>query len=285
MIDMHVHSTFSDGSLTPEELVAAAGREGLTAVALTDHDTTGGIGRFVEAGRGTRVVCIPGVEMSAEFSPGTMHVLGYFVRPGSAQLEDALESIRDGRDARNKKILAKLQKMGMKLTWEQVKAKAGEDVVGRPHFAQAMLEGGYVDSTKDAFDRYLAKGQCAYVDRLRLAPGDCIEAIRSAGGAAVLAHPSTIGMGMKDLAALVGDLAAAGLAGIEAYYSEHTGEQAGQYAALAAGAGLAVTGGSDFHGAVNPDIRLGRGFGSLRVPDDLLPALCSRAGIPWPPSR
>jgi len=277
-----MHSTFSDGSLSPAELVATAGRGGLSAIALTDHDTTGGLRQFAEAAEAGGIIGIPGVEISAEFSPGTMHMLGYFIRSGSPALEEALENIRDGRDARNRKILAKLQQLGMKIEWEDVKSRAGEDVVGRPHFAQAMLDLGYVSSTKDAFDRYLAKNKAAYVDRFRLTPEVCIKAICSAGGVPVLAHPGTVAASPDDLASLVKTLADAGLAGLEAYYSEHTHEQTGRYVRLAERFGLAVTGGSDFHGSVNPDIKMGRGFGSLVVPDGLLLSLYERAGLKYP---
>lgn len=278
MIDLHVHSTFSDGSLTPAQLVEMAVTQGVTALALTDHDTLGGLPQFEEACRARGLEGIPGVEISIEFSPGTLHVLGYFADPGNAPFADALEDLRDGRASRNQKILQKLNELGCALTWEEVAAFAGEDVVGRPHFAQAMIAKGFVKTKEDAFDRYLAKGKPAYLDRIRLTASDSIRLIHGAGGIAVLAHPATLKVSRAELRRIVAELAAAGLDGIEAWYSEHTQDQQKAFAQLAGELGLILTGGSDFHGATNPEIRMGRGFGNLDVPDQLLEALYARAG-------
>ena len=163
MIDLHVHSTFSDGSETPMALAVAAASSGLTAMALTDHDTMRGVNPFLEACSAHGLRGIAGVEVSAEYSHGTMHILGYLVQPGNVELENALESMRAGRGDRNQVILEKLNALGLVMTWDEVAAKAGEDVVGRPHFAMVMLDKGYVKTKEEAFDRYLAKGKVAYV--------------------------------------------------------------------------------------------------------------------------
>jgi len=278
MIDLHVHSTFSDGSLTPAELVDEAVAKGLTALALTDHDTLGGLPKFEEACRAKGMIGIPGVEISIEFKPGTLHVLGYFTDAGNAPFAAALEDLRDGRESRNLKILQKLNELGCDLSWEDVASLAGEDVVGRPHFAQAMIAKGFVKTKEDAFDRYLAKGKAAYLDRTRLTVTDSIRLIHGAGGIAVLAHPSTLKVSRVELHRIVSELAAEGLDGIEAWYSEHTQDQQKAFAKLAEELGLILTGGSDFHGTSNPEIRLGQGFGNLNVPDELLEALYARAG-------
>jgi 3',5'-nucleoside bisphosphate phosphatase len=270
MIDLHMHSTFSDGSLTPEELAEAGQQAGLTAMALTDHDCTDGIPRFLAACRRLGIRGIAGVEISAEVSKGTLHMLGYHVEPGHPSLEGALVPIREGRGDRNQVILQKLNRLGLSLTWDEIARCAGEDIVGRPHFAMAMIARGYVSNKEDAFERYLAKGKPAYVDRFRLSPQDSMKAIADAGGLPVLAHPFTLGMGRKALRVAVGELKEQGLQGIEVYYSEHTQEQTAQYQNLASEFDLAATGGSDFHGAMNPDIRLGRGFGSLEVSDEVV---------------
>ena len=286
MIDLHAHSTFSDGSLTPEELVALARRRGLTALALTDHDSTGGIGRFLEACSrsaaegyrgGAGLTGIPGVEISVDVARGTLHLLGYFVDPANADLETMLGRIRDGRHYRNQQILSKLNDLGLALTWDEVASYAGEEVVGRPHFAQAMHARKYVASKEEAFDRYLAKGKPAYFDRFRLPPADALAVLLRAGGVPALAHPFTLDLARPALRRYVGELRDVGLQGIEVFYSEHSSEQITEYLALAREFDLAVTGGSDFHGEMNPKIELGTGFGSLRVADELADALRARA--------
>jgi predicted metal-dependent phosphoesterase TrpH len=205
-------------------------------------------------------------------------MLGYFVDGEDTGLRATLEEIRDGRESRNLRILERLNGLGLALSWEEVASFAGEDTVGRPHFAQAMQARGFVKTKEEAFDLYIGKGKPAYVDRFRLSPEDSIAAIRRAGGVAVLAHPSTMGLGPRALGEAVAGLKAAGLGGIEAYYSEHTADQQAQYIRLANELGLAVTGGSDFHGDANPAVRLGVGFGSLKVPDSLLAGLEKLAG-------
>lgn len=279
MIDLHVHSIFSDGSLSPAQLVDAAEREGLTAMGLTDHDSTDGIAPFLDACRGRKLKGIGGVEISVDYNPGTMHMLGYFVKTDNGPLMEVLSHIRDGRDLRNREILGKLNGLGMKITWEQVQEKAAGGVMGRPHIAQALVDGGHVKTPKEAFDRYLGKGKPAYADRFRLTPEKGVGLIRGAGGVAVLAHPATLQLSREDLRKLVGELRDAGLQGIEVYYSEHSAGQVEQYSALCRDYGLIMTGGSDFHGGVNPDIMLGRGFGSLKVPDSLVADLCRAAGV------
>jgi len=276
MIDLHMHSTFSDGSLTPEELVKEAERQKLTAIALTDHDTTSGLSRFLSAGEKSSVRTLPGVEISADFSPGTMHMLGYFVDPLDETLERKLKWIREGRESRNQEILKKLRDLGCDIEWKEVAGYAGEDVVGRPHFAQALLAHDYVSTKNEAFEKYLGKGKAAYADRRRFTPEDSIALIRSAGGVPVLAHPFTLQVSKDELRKLVGELAEQGLQGIEVYYSEHKKNAVERYSQFAKDFGLVMSGGSDFHGAMAPDIKLGRGFGNLRVPDELLPALEAR---------
>lgn len=276
MIDLHTHSTFSDGSLTPEKLVQEAVRAGLAAVALTDHDNVAGVPGFLSAAAKMPLRAISGVEISADFRPGTMHILGYFVDPNSEPLEEALKWIREGRELRNEQILKKLVELGLKITWDEVKSYAGEDVVGRPHFAQALLARGYVRSKDEAFERYLGKGKAAYADRRRFSPTDCIRLIREAGGVAVLAHPFTLGISLDELRFLLRQLKDSGLGGVEAIYTEHTAEMRSAYEAMARALDLVVTGGSDFHGALMPDIKLGRGFGNLEVPDVIVEQLEAR---------
>lgn len=270
MIDLHTHSTFSDGSLTPEELVADARKAGLSGIALTDHDTTGGVERFLAACSATGVNGIAGVEISADISHGTMHLLGYHIDPSNVKLQTILREIRDGRESRNHKILAKLNGLGIDIKWDEVRAFAGEDVVGRLHFAQALLARGLVPTKDRAFEMYLGKGKPGYVERFKMNPADCIKAISDAGGVPVLAHPFTLDLDAVELRRSVSELRDSGLKGLETFYPEHSYQLVEQYSSLARELGLVSTGGSDFHGAGNPKISLGKGFGGLNVPDSIL---------------
>lgn len=275
MIDLHMHSMFSDGTFTPEELVKEAGRQGLTAMALTDHDTTGGVTRLLEAARQSGIRAFSGVEVSADAGAGTMHVLGYGVDPANKSLIEHLRWIREGRDERNQEILHKLNRLGMRLTYEDVRVHAGADVVARPHFAQALIAKGYVRNKKDAFDRFLARGKPAYAERRRLEPAETFALIRSAGGIPVLAHPFTlklVGSAFREAIALYKEQ---GLGGLEVYYPEHTPDLVREYRRMTADLKMLATGGSDFHGAVSPGIEMGRGFGSLNVPDEVAEQLAA----------
>lgn len=284
LIDLHVHSTFSDGSLTPEELAAAGESAGLSAMALTDHDTVGGVERFLAACRagspagGRTLRGISGVEISADVSHGTLHMLGYGVDPRDPGLNAALQRILGGRAERNREIAAKLQGLGMEVTLEEAAALAGGEVVGRPHFAQVLLAKGHVRSVKEAFDRYLAKGKPAYAERFRFSSEDSVRVILGAGGIPVLAHPATLQLDSAALKRYVGDLRQMGLQGIEVYYTEHSPRQTEEYLALAKTFDLLATGGSDYHGAATPDIRLGKGFGNLSVPDAIFDRLVRSQG-------
>ncbi len=278
MIDLHCHSTFSDGSLTPEQLVDEGLQAGLSALALTDHDTVAGLPRFLAAGADKPIRPVPGVELSVDCSSGVMHMLGYWMDVHNRELVRQLEWIRDARTMRNRTMLEKLNELGLAMTWEEVQAVAGEDVVGRPHFAQVMLRKGYARDKNEVFDKWLGNGKPAYVDRARLTAENAVALIRGAGGVAVLAHPYSLRIGKEALAALLGELAAAGLAGVECYYSEHSADLTREYLALADKAGLVPTGGSDYHGEVTPGVRLGTGFGGLHVPDEVLAALEARRG-------
>lgn len=278
MIDLHCHSTFSDGSLTPEQLVAAGVEAGLSALALTDHDTVAGIPRFVAAAAGTSLRPVPGVELSVDCSSGVMHMLGYWMDLAHPELVRQMAWVRDGRDMRNRAMFEKLNAQGLTLTWDEVTAAAGEDVVGRPHFAQVLLQRGYAKDKNEVFDKWLGNGKPAYVDRPRLTAEAAVALIRQAGGVAVLAHPYSLHIGKDAMASLLIELAAAGLAGVECYYSEHSADLTKDFLAMARQANLVPTGGSDFHGEVSPGIKLGVGFGGLNVPDEVLPELEARRG-------
>lgn len=275
MIDLHTHSTFSDGSLTPEQLVREAERVRLAALALTDHDSISGLGRFMAACAKSIVRGVPGVEISVDCNPGdaTMHILGYFIDPANAELNEHVNRLRDGRQHRNEEILKRLNAMGLMLSMNEISAFAGENNVGRLHIAQALVARGYVRTTQEAFDKYLAKGKSGYANRLRFKPLGGVEMIRKAGGIAVLAHPFTLNLGKQALTECVGTLVQGGLHGIEIYYPQHSPKLVRQYLDLAEQFHLVATGGTDFHGSPMPDIKLGRGFGVLDVPNTVLEQL------------
>lgn len=265
--DLHVHSTCSDGTLTPREVVQLAKDAELAAVAVTDHDTIGGVAEAQAAGRDLGIIVLSGVEISVEYTGKTVHMLGYCFDSAIDRLRAALDRLVAGRHERNRKIVERLNALGLALTYDEVLAEAGGKVVGRPHFARVLLRHGYVASWQEAFDQYLARGAAAYVERLRFSPEDSVRLIREAGGIAVLAHPKLVPLAEgEQIEQVIERLVAAGLQGIECYYSLHSDEETAQYLEIAKRFGLIVTGGTDFHGATKPDTQIGVGHGKLRVP-------------------
>lgn len=279
LIDLHAHTVYSDGSATPGELVAGAAEQGAAAVAITDHDTVEGLAEGREAASRLGLEFINGIEVSAEFSPGTMHILGYYIDDRHPGLLSTLEHLRRARELRNPRIAARLQALGLEVSYDEVAELAGNEVVGRPHFARVMIEKGFAASMQDAFDRFLAKGAPAYVEKERPSPRDAIELIHAAGGVAVLAHPYQLKLdSAEEVERAVTELVGLGLDGIEAIYSRHTPEQRERYSSLAARLGLLLTGGSDYHGSYKPDIGIVRGLGDLEVPYELLNPIKARLG-------
>lgn len=267
MLDLHAHSSASDGSLPPAELIELAEQVGLTALALTDHDTVAGIDRAAAAARGKRVRFVPGVEISTRLEGGTCHLVGLLIDHESPELTAGLERVQRMRSERNPRIVAALARIGMPVSLEEAAEVSGGELVGRPHFARVMMRKGYVRDADEAFERYLGNGGPAHVPKERLEPAEGIRLIRAAGGVPILAHPDQTGRRGAALAELVGALAEQGLAGLETRYSSPPAHAAAEYARLARDNGLVESGGSDFHGAAKPEIRLGRGFGNLHVPD------------------
>jgi 3',5'-nucleoside bisphosphate phosphatase len=277
MIDLHCHSVYSDGTDTPEELIAAAELGGLSALALTDHDTVDGLERFLAAGAKSSVEPIPGVELSAEFGTVTLHLLGYLFNPQNTALRQTLEWVREGREVRNSRMLEKLNALGYSLTPQQIRKHAATDLIGRPHFASALLEQGHFSDAKKIYNQLLGKGKAAYVDRRRLTPEQCIEAIRTAGGVAVLAHPMQTRLSMSKLRRLIRRLRDAGLGGLEVWHPSHRPHEINALLRACDEFDLTATGGSDFHGANTPNLQLGRGFGTLCDPDNVPGKLLRRA--------
>jgi predicted metal-dependent phosphoesterase TrpH len=277
MIDLHTHSTASDGTLSPTALVRYAKERNLEALALTDHDTVEGLEEALAAGEREGIEVVPGIEISAEFPESTLHILGYYVDYRSPAFLGNIAILQKARNERNPTIIKKLQALGLDITLEEVAVEAETGQVGRPHFAQVLLQKGYVKSPREAFEKYLAKGAPAYTDKFRFEPVDAIASIRQAGGIPVLGHPFTLRCKTPDeLDAVVADMAGWGLMGIEAYYSEHTETQVRLYKDLAEKHNLLITGGSDFHGQSIKGICLGTGKGSLNVQYKCLEKLKAR---------
>jgi 3',5'-nucleoside bisphosphate phosphatase len=274
-VDLHCHSTASDGTLSPTDVVRLAKENNLSAISLTDHDTIGGIAEAAEEAHRQGIDFLPGIEISCEYPhPGTMHLLGYGVDANSPALQNLTRQLLEGRDNRNPKIIAKLQELGVSITMEEVENEAGGKVIGRPHIAAILHRKGYVSSIKEAFNKYLAPGGLAYFDKERLNCKTAVQMILDCGGLPVLAHPIQLRYeNDAQLMRVVKDLIDLGLLGIEVIHSDHDDKLVAQYTQIADAYHLIKTGGSDFHGSNKKDIPLGSARGR-KVPrkffDDLV---------------
>ncbi|MBN2244751.1 MAG: PHP domain-containing protein, partial [Candidatus Aminicenantes bacterium] len=259
-VDLHIHSTASDGVLSPSEIVRYAKAKGLQAIAITDHDTIEGCKEGLAEGERIGFEVIPGIEISAEHFPGTMHILGFFLDIHHPFLNERLKFLQKARAERNPKIVEKLNGLGIDITFEEVLRASGGGQVGRPHFANVLLEKKYVRSFQEAFDRFLKKGAPAYVEKFRFTSKEALHLINEAKGVAVLAHPKTLGMnGYSELEKLILQLVGEGLKGIEVYYPEHSAAEIAQYKTLAERYGLLSTGGTDYHGMEKNQLDIGVG--------------------------
>ena len=279
MLDLHTHSTASDGSDPPERIPELAHAAGCTAVALTDHDRLDGLDAAERRARDLRIGFIRGCEISCEVPKGTMHVLIYFVDGDGGPLGDELRRLQEARDDRNQRMLSRLSdELGLPITLAEVEEEAKGSGIGRPHVAAVLVRKGVVGTIQEAFDRYLAKGQPGYVEKVRLYPADAIRIARQSGAVPVLAHPLSLSLEPAPLESLVDELAGEGLAGIEAIYGRYSPEERAGLADLAKRHGLVATGGSDHHGTYKPDLQVGTGRGDLHVPDEVLEELAGRRG-------
>ncbi|NLH48343.1 MAG: PHP domain-containing protein [Myxococcales bacterium] len=273
IIDLHTHTTASDGTLSPAELVALARESGLRAVAITDHDTLDGLPEALETSRRWNYEVIAGVELSVDFRGKAVHMLGYCLDPHDRTLHGKLAWAQEQRETRNARMVARFNELGIPMTLDEVIAESGDGVIGRPHFAAVLLRKKVVASINEAFDIYLNRSGKAYLPKVRFSAAEAITLIRAAGGLPVLAHPMLIGWPPLTLDDAVAELKAAGLIGIEVLYTEHNPAQVQILWDIATRHGLLRTGGSDFHGANKPQTRLGRGRGDLAVPASWLAAL------------
>jgi len=274
-IDLHIHSTASDGSLSPADIIDHAQKLNLAAIAITDHDSIAGSKAALQIGIPPSLHFLTGVEISAahpSFFPGSgsFHILGYDINLDNRNLNRALRKLQDARKNRNPEILNRLKKLGFQISLEEVAQEVGEGQLGRPHIAYTMLKKGFVASIEEAFDKYLGTKRPAYVDKYRIECEQAIRIIRAAGGIPVLAHPALLNIeDNQKLDALLQNLMKIGLAGIEVYYPGHSPQQIRQYTELAGKYDLLMTGGTDFHGAIMPEIKMGSGSGDLFVPFNL----------------
>ena len=275
-VDLHVHSTASDGSLSPTEVVALAQENGLKALALTDHDTIGGLEEAFRAAAGTDLEVIPGVEFSVLWNrSGFLHLLGLFIDPADRSLVEVINKIADSRSERNFKIIAKLQDQGVDITMAEVESLSGEGLISRAHIAHLLAAKGVVETSRDSW-RYIGKGSPAYVDRFRLDLASACRAIHRAKGLAVIAHPISMEIPEAGLNEFLIQAKADGLDGLEVWCPTHDQAYRDLLAALARKHDLAVTGGSDFHGLYKPDIKLAYGRGDLRLGYTLVEKLKDR---------
>ncbi len=273
MIDLHMHSNFSDGSDSPTQLVQKAKQLGLTAIALTDHDTIDGIPEFLAAGRALGMITVPGVEISVDTklpNNGHMHMLGLFIDPQSPKLKNTLDYLRTQRNIRAEKIIQKLNELGVPITLDELLEEAGEGSIGRPHVAKILVRKGVVTTIQEAFDIYLAKGKPAYMDKVKLGEADAIAMIHEAGGLAILAHAHLMNYDtFEEARDRILQLKTIGLDGFEIYYSTMPETYTRGLIELAQAEGFVVSGGSDYHGANKDNIEMGSGLGNLQVPDEI----------------
>ncbi len=269
-IDLHIHSTASDGTCTPAQIVEMAEELDLSAIALTDHDTVAGLSEFIESGKSSNVITIPGVEVAVNWNYKELHFLGLWINDDCDALNTLLEEIRFNRHARNDKIIAKLQENGCDITIDEVKEVAHGESIGRPHIASVLVKKGYFKTVKDVFSTCLARGGTGYVPRILPDPQTAISAIHKAGGIACWAHPVHRNHSKpKDLLSNLKYFKSLGLDGVEAYYTEFSDSQHRMLLKYAEDLEMCVCGGTDFHGDNQPGINLGIGRGSLNIPEEV----------------
>ncbi len=287
-IDLHTHSTASDGSFSPEEIIQAAVK--LTSkennpvfLSLTDHDTVSGIESFEKAASKykDRLTAIPGIEISTDYHGVEIHILGYNIDQKNPLLLDKLKRYRDSRDSRNEKIIQKLQGIGIQISMEDIQPEKPGETIARPHIAKQLMKKKYVASVQEAFDKYLGNGKSCYVERIMPTPQEAITLIQHCGGTPVLAHLMLYTkLSSLQKNSMVRELKEAGLIGIETYHSSHSPIDEEYIKSLAKEWGLIETGGSDFHGRIKPDVSLFTGKGSMDIPETILPEFLNQVMVP-----
>lgn len=269
-VDLHTHSNKSDGSLSPTQLIDEAKRIGLSAIALTDHDSIDGLEEAIKRGNELGIKVVPGVELSCEYNGRDIHIVGLFIDYLNKDFHNQLKAFVNSRDIRNRKMCQKLTDAGMPVIYEEMIEKYGDSVLTRAHYARYMLEKGYIKSLSEAFERYIGDHSPYYIPREKVTPSQGVSLILSAGGVPILAHPILYKLGKEAMNNLVSELKEYGLVGIEAIYSTYTGADERYIREIADKYGLLISGGSDFHGAAKPGLNLGTGYGKLYVPSSVL---------------
>lgn len=269
MVDLHVHSNKSDGTFTPSELVTMAIEKNLTALALTDHDTTDGLEELANAAAGKPLTVVPGIELSTEYEGKDIHIVGLFIDPTQSDFRAHLKAFVESRDDRNRKMCANLQEAGIPISYEALQEANPGSVITRAHYGTWLLEHGVVSSVADAFSKYLGDHTPYFVPREKVTPQQAVSLIQKAGGLAILAHPILYRMSRERLDILVRRLKEVGLTGIEAIYATYNSREENQIRQLASKYNLLLSGGSDFHGFAKPKLELGTGYGHLCVPDEV----------------
>jgi 3',5'-nucleoside bisphosphate phosphatase len=277
-IDLHIHSSASDGTLSPTDIIRRATALRLAAIAITDHDTLKGTAMAWRVERPASLHLLSGIEISAAPPagydiPGSLHILGYGIDPADTALNAALTQMKAARDNRTPRIVKALRALGIEISMTEVAAKVGDSIAGRPHIAQVLIEKGVVASIDEAFDRYLGKGKPAYQDKQRISSAETIGLIRGAGGIAVLAHPGLVEAIGAARERLVAELCDMGLQGLEAYYPDHSASETATFEDLARRHNLIPSGGTDYHGANTPGVEMGCGRGGFYVPFTVYEAL------------
>ena len=273
-VDLHIHTTASDGTDTPREAAALAHSLGLAAIAVTDHDTAAGVPEAMAAGAALGVEVVPGIEMSAEYKGGGVHILGLFIDPAGESVRAAMDFAVQARARRNERIVAAMAADGFDISLEELRRAHPGAVLGRPHVAQWLMDHGFVGSIDEAFRRYLGRGGAYHFTRERIGLADAVAAIREAGGLAVAAHPLQYRYDDQALETFIRDARDAGCGAMEVYYSGYSADDEARLLALAGRYGLAPSGGSDYHGKRKPDIAMGSGIGgTLAVPWEVLEGL------------
>ena len=272
-IDLHIHSNASDGSCSPAEVIKMAADAGLSAVALTDHDTMNGVPEALETAQKINIECIPGIELSAVYGDREVHIVGLFLEPKDPVLADRLAAFQHIREQRNLKMIEKMKAAGVDITMEKLRALEGDAVITRANLARYLVHTGYAASIKEVFDKYLSPGMPFYVPKTGVSPEDAVRAICDGGGVAILAHPLLYGFTPSQLDTCIELLKGYGLRGIETYYSTYSPADERNMKRLADRHHLLWSGGSDFHGSVKPHIQIGKGMGHLVIPYEVLEKL------------
>ncbi len=273
MIDLHLHSTYSDGTMTPSELVRLAAGIGLSAISVTDHDTVSGIEEALREGIECSLEVVPGLEISVEHKGMNLHLLGYYFDWFDDRLVDTLGMLQTSREIRNSRIVSKFQEMGIDLTEDELQNEAGAGVAGRPHFARLLVKKNIVKSNEQAFAHYLKAGRCAYVSRYVLDISEAIDILHDAGGFAVVAHPTQLPCSLNELSGILRELKQLGIDGLETYYPTQRGDVFKKIRALAQQYQLLETGGSDYHGETRKGTAIAGATKKFLVPDELMNTL------------